>query len=130
MPETLGTRLKNARRIRGLSQEQVAEMIGMHPVTISKYERDLQDPATNALKAMANLYGVSADWLLNGSLDSDKLMPSDDQPNLELVMAQPGIALRVAPGKLSEDAISDIADFTQLILAREERKERERGESG
>ena len=52
----------------GIGQEKVAESIGSHPVTISKYERGVQDPSTE-LKAMAMLYGVSVDWLLGGKVE-------------------------------------------------------------
>ena len=56
MAQELGGRLRDARRRFGLTQEQVAEAIGTHPVTISKYERGVQDPSTDLLRAMARLY--------------------------------------------------------------------------
>ena len=62
----LGRRLKEARNTAELSQEQVAEVIGSHVVTVSKYERGVQDPNTQLLRDMARLYGVSVDWLLTG----------------------------------------------------------------
>ena len=62
----LGRRLKEARNAAELSQEQVAEVIGSHVVTVSKYERGVQDPNTELLREMARLYGVSVDWLLTG----------------------------------------------------------------
>ena len=62
----LGRKLKEARNAAKLSQERVAEVIGSHVVTISKYERGVQDPNTELLREMARLYGVSVDWLLTG----------------------------------------------------------------
>ena len=121
MTQELGGRLRDARRRAGLRQEQVAEAIGTHPVTISKYERGVQDPSTDLLSAMARLYQVSLDWLLGHQLDDP-----DFAADLELVMNEASVALRQVSDQLSPEAIKSIADYIRFV---HEREERERGET-
>ena len=61
----LGKKLRHARRAAGLSQLAAAEAVGIHQVTVSKFERGIQDPSTEYLLAMARVYAVSMDWLLD-----------------------------------------------------------------
>ena len=122
MAQVLGERLREARRQAGLRQEQVAEAIGSHPVTISKYERGVQDPSTDLLSAMARLYQVSLDWLLA----HDLLDPDPDlQADLDLIMNEADVALRQVSNQLSPEAIRSIADYIRFVHEREERERRE-----
>lgn len=61
---SLGKRLKVARLNKGLTQEEAAKHLGITFQALSNYERDVRDPDTKLLKSMAELYGVSADALL------------------------------------------------------------------
>ncbi len=60
----LGTNLFNARKKRGLSQEEVAERLGVSRQTISKWETDETLPDICQSKKLANLYGLSLDELI------------------------------------------------------------------
>ena len=120
MAQELGGRLRNARRRFGLTQEQVAETIGTHPVTISKYERGVQNPSTDLLRAMARLYQVPLDWLPGPELDDP-----DFTADLEFVMNEASATLRQVSGQLSPAAIKSIAKYIRFV---HERGERERCE--
>ena len=61
---TFGERLQQVRRAAGLSQEQLAELVGMSRQAVSKWERAESSPDTDNLLALARLYGVSLDALL------------------------------------------------------------------
>lgn len=61
---SLGKRLKVARLNKGLTQKEAAKHLGITFQALSNYERDMRDPDTKLLKSMAELYGVSADALL------------------------------------------------------------------
>ena len=110
--QELGERLREGRRRAGLRQEQVAEAIGSHPVTVSKYERGVQDPSTELLSAMARLYQVSLDWLLGN--DQPAVDP-DYEADLELVMNEASLALRQVSDRLSPAAIKSIADYIRFV---------------
>ncbi len=119
---TLGTRLKEARLNNELSQEDVAEVIGIHPVTISKYERDVQDPNTKTLSALAEIYKVSIDWLINEHSKFIYLNLNENEKVMRLVMSYPHLVMRVREGTLSEEAIDDISEFVRFIQKRDERR--------
>lgn len=59
-------RLSALRKERGYSQEELAERLGVSRQAISKWERGETAPDTDNLIALANLYGVSMDELVQG----------------------------------------------------------------
>ena len=56
--------LREHRTRRQMTQEFVAESIGVSRQAVSKWEKGLSDPSTSNLLALARLYGVSAEELL------------------------------------------------------------------
>ena len=62
----LGEALKQRRTEKGLTQEQLAEQLGVSRQAVSKWEKGLSEPSTANLLALAKLYGVSVDALLQG----------------------------------------------------------------
>ena len=61
---TLGERLRENRTRCKMSQEFVAEAVGVSRQAVSKWENGTSDPSTANLIALAKLYGVSAEELL------------------------------------------------------------------
>lgn len=66
---TLGNSLWNARKKCGLSQEVVAEKLGVSRQTISKWETDETLPDIRQSRRLAALYRVSLDELIDFDLD-------------------------------------------------------------
>ena len=66
---TLGNSLWNARKKCGLSQEAVAEKLGVSRQTISKWETDETLPDIRQSRRLAALYRVSLDELIDFDLD-------------------------------------------------------------
>lgn len=60
----LKERLKELRRERGLTQQEVADRIGVNHVTISGYERGVRKPQFKEADALADLYDVNLEYLL------------------------------------------------------------------
>jgi len=60
------TRLKDLRRQSGLSQEQLANRIGVSRQAISKWESGTGRPEIEKLVALADVFAVSVDALLGG----------------------------------------------------------------
>ena len=69
---TLGDRLKEARKKIGYTQMDIAKKLGITNGALSGYERNYRDPDTEMLKRIANLYGVSTDYLLKGDPDLEQ----------------------------------------------------------
>ena len=63
-PRRLGEVLKDHRTRRNMTQEFVAESLGVSRQAVSKWENGTSDPSTANLLALAKLHGVSAGELL------------------------------------------------------------------
>ena len=61
---TLGEQIKRAREERRLTQEQLAEAMEISRQAVSKWESGASDPSTANLLALAELYGVTVQELL------------------------------------------------------------------
>lgn len=66
---SLGNSLFNARKRSGLSQEDVAEKLGVSRQTISKWELDETLPDIRQSKYLSNLYHVTMDELIDFDVD-------------------------------------------------------------
>lgn len=69
----LGESLFQARKKRGLSQEAVAEQLGVSRQTISKWETDETLPDIRQSKRLAVLYGLSLDELITFDADVQEI---------------------------------------------------------
>lgn len=103
----LARRLREARGRAGLSQGQVASLLGIHRPAISKIEGCTRNVLAEELARFADLYDVSVEWLL-GRVDDedvvarlaarglDKLKAEDRKKLLALLSSLPEV-LRPAP---------------------------------
>lgn len=57
-PPDLPQRLQAARRAAGLTQAEVARQLGVHPMSVSSWERGVMTPEESRLARLAELYGV------------------------------------------------------------------------
>lgn len=62
--KSLGEVLKDQRMKCGMTQEFVAESMGVSRQAVSKWENGTADPSTSNLLKLAKLYGISAEELL------------------------------------------------------------------
>lgn len=60
----IGSRIALARKAAELNQDQVAEAIGVHKQTISRWESGKRAPNGEEIRTLVNLFGCSADFLL------------------------------------------------------------------
>ena len=65
--DKLGTRIALLRRARGLTQNQIADRLGVTPQAVSKWERGLACPDLVCLDELSDLLGISIDALLRGA---------------------------------------------------------------
>lgn len=61
---TLGQKITNLRKARGMTQEELSESIGVTRQTISKWELDTSTPDLDYLCKLCDLFGVTADYLI------------------------------------------------------------------
>jgi transcriptional regulator with XRE-family HTH domain len=67
----IGAKLKILRKGRKLTQEQLAEKLGVNRATISNYEIGRRLPNLNDLKRFAEFYGVGLDYF--GVVSKDEM---------------------------------------------------------
>jgi len=60
----IGERLQELRKDRGLSQEDLAKILGVSHYTISSYECNRSDPDDKSKVILAKLFDVSVDYML------------------------------------------------------------------
>ena len=63
----LAERLKQTRKVKGLSQKEMAKLINVSQSTIAKWESGTREPSLDDLILLANLLGESTDFLLGRS---------------------------------------------------------------
>jgi transcriptional regulator with XRE-family HTH domain len=79
--EAIASRLSLARKQAGLSQAQVAKMLNLHRPSITEAEAGRRNVTATELAKLAEIYGVSADWLACSDTDSS------DQANDKIQLA-------------------------------------------
>lgn len=79
----LGNSLFQARKKCGLSQEEVAEKLGVSRQTVSKWETDETIPDIRQSKKMASLYNVSLDELVDFDIDIKEIQDTIDKTSEE-----------------------------------------------
>ncbi len=132
---TLGSRLTALRKEKGLTQEQLAEKLGVTNQSVSKWENDINAPDISILIMLADLYDTTVDSLLgrekqpivstttknidNLILKIKILANDNDKVNINLPFSL--VKVFVKDGNLSvlKDKNIDI-DFNQLIKLVEE----------
>ncbi len=78
--QALAERLREARKLAGLSQGKVAEMLDMHRPTITEIEKGNRKVSAEEISKFAEIYDVSVTWLIG---DSPEELAAND-PRLEL----------------------------------------------
>ncbi|WP_112312214.1 helix-turn-helix domain-containing protein [Pseudogemmobacter bohemicus] len=61
---TLGDRIAGAREAAGLTQEDLAQRLGVRLTTVHAWEDDMAEPRGNRLSTLAGLLNVSITWLI------------------------------------------------------------------
>ena len=69
---SIGTTIKNLRRSRNITQEQLAEMLGVSTNAVSQWECDKTAPDISHLPILASIFEVSADILLEIDIAKSK----------------------------------------------------------
>lgn len=78
--QLIARRIREARKLAGLSQGQVAKMLGLHRPSVSEAEAGNRNVTAEELAKLAGIYKVSVSWLVGeGDETAD---PHDDRVQL------------------------------------------------
>ena len=73
-------RVKELRKQKHITQEELGKVLDIQKAAISKYENGRAEPSTEVLKKMSAYFGVSIDYLLGNS--TSKELPGSNLPPL------------------------------------------------
>ena len=89
METTMGNRIAMLRRKKELKQDALAEMLGVSPQAVSKWENDQSCPDISLLPKLAKILGVTVDELLTGeSVETPevKMLPPEQRKDTKDMM--------------------------------------------
>lgn len=85
--ESIGNRIGRLRRQANMTQEALAEKLGVSSQAVSKWENDLSCPDISLLAELARALGTTADELLTGNSNEVRIVPAAQRKNIdELVL--------------------------------------------
>lgn len=108
---TLGERIQSLRKQAGLTQEQLADKLYVSRQAITKWESDGGTPDVNNLKAIATLFNVSVDELLD---ENSKTQFSIIKEVIDLSQYEKEYALQTIYNVIIKDKFPN-ATITQLF---------------
>lgn len=113
MQTILGARIKFLRQEAGLTQKQLAERLNMRDNTISQYEKGDRTPSVETQMNIAQLFGVSIDFLVGRT---DDRSPRPERPSGSPPPANPAYleALQYLDG-LSDEGMASALRCLQAI---------------
>jgi transcriptional regulator with XRE-family HTH domain len=82
-----GKRIKSLRLEKGLSQEEVAQAIGVTKSTISKYERGENEPGMAVAADLASFFNVSMNYIA-GTTDEKQTLSLGELEDLFLSLSE------------------------------------------
>ena len=102
--------LKKIRNKKGLTQAEVAAKLGITYQAYAHYETGRRQPDPEMLLKMANLFGVSTDYLLG----------RDETPTLNIPKTLTDTQIAFAEGlkDLDDEELQQIADFVDFLKNR------------
>ena len=100
---TIGEKIKYCRKQIGITQDKLAELTGIHPVSIRKYETNKMQPQPPQLEKIAAALGVSYNALNGSDTAGLRLETVGDLMGVLMVLCNSGI-LQIS-GERGEDKI-------------------------
>lgn len=111
--ETLGIRLKQKRKEKKITQQQLADSIGVSKTSVIYWEKDENIPKHESLTLLSRILGVTPDWLLKGieaqNNNSDALSTTSNNDDILTNVKSSKRRLRKIP----------VLDFVQAGMWRE-----------
>lgn len=86
---TIGTRIMELRKTKGMSQAELARRVHLTRSSINSWEQELTYPSVDSLCSLADIFHVSVDYLVGYSkkmsIDIEKYTENEQQLILELL---------------------------------------------
>lgn len=83
MIETIGNRISKFRKEKHMTQEDLANAMGVSSQAVSKWENDASCPDISLLPKLSKVLGITIDELLTGKHDEVKLVPAEERKSMD-----------------------------------------------
>ena len=106
-----GELLKKLRAQKGLTQEEVANRLGISHNTYVRYENDLRSPNLEATAKLCEFYGLTPSELASGNLEQKEKqfhMPTDEELQFAL-FGSDGV---------TKEEFEEVKRYAQFLIAR------------
>ena len=100
---TTAERIKQLRKKKGISQSELAELIGVKTNTVSTWERGTRKPDFEALNLLSDYFEVSFEYIL-GSSDKEKARVKPTEEELD----------QLALSALADELYDNVKKYCQL----------------
>lgn len=108
------SRIKDLRKEKGFTQAHLAKLLGVARSTVSMWESSPQEPDNDTLGKIADVFGVTTDYLL-GRTDDRTFTEAVPHEKYREYLAGPGLRLLLdADANLTEDQLNEIIDFIEF----------------
>ena len=84
LTDTFGARLSSCRKAKDLTQQDLADIVGIDRNTIKFWETRLEATANPHLADLADLLDVDLNWLLNGGVGGPNVSPKAETPEVKV----------------------------------------------
>ena len=114
---TLSEKILDLRKQQGMSQENLAEKLGVSRQAVSRWEVGSALPDASNIRQLSRLFGVTADYLLNDDYESDRDVPAvKDTENAARNRVRKGLALCASGfGLLGNFVIYILSRFVKVL---------------
>ena len=127
----IGERIKQVRKEAGMTQQQLAQRLGIPYQSIGQWERGIRKPKIETLQAIADAIGVSLDYLLGNVtdpffvLDNERIKadinsyennPEPSQPAKSEVSEEDiKFALFGGDGEITDEMYDEVKEFVKFV---------------
>ena len=101
---SLGERLKELRTGRHLTQQQLADKIGVAKNTVSVYENGIRRPSYEVLEAISDYFNVDVSYILGIEDVSERLLTADELCVIDRMKQDEVFRMRVIAG-IEQDGV-------------------------
>ena len=86
--DTIGKRISEYRKKKNLKQDELAEMLGVSPQAVSKWENDLSCPDISLLPELSRILGISIDEIVQGKKEEPlvTVLPENERKDIDKMM--------------------------------------------